>query len=160
MAYVIGTFLVCLIGFLVTLVWFDKYEDDHKVADWKKYTTFVFCVIFGIVGFGYLIATILFVGDYATSNNQKIKAEINRDNLERLLLEDYDPDNLKNALEFNALQKRSAEYNKTAFWYCWDNCYSIDTIAIPRTKYMPSNMVKLDAVIDHLTDKIATEKTK
>ena len=76
----------------------------------------------------------------------------NRDTLVRLLEENYNPDNLKAALDFNATQKRSNAYNQSPLWYCWENCYVLDTIPIPTEKYIPSNYVKLEAVIEQLAN--------
>lgn len=36
-------------------------------------------------------------------------------------------------------------YNETFLWYCWDRCVSVDTIAIPDKKFVPSNHMKLEA---------------
>lgn len=45
-------------------------------------------------------------------------------------------------------------YNSSLMWYCWENCYVLDTIQIPTEKYIPSNYVKLEAVIEQLSKSI------
>lgn len=150
MLYVVGTFVTCLVLFIIGLYLNFKYDRENS---WKEAVGFIMSIVFGIVGFFYMFATVAFLKDYIPRETKQMRAEVNRSSLIRMLDENYDPDNLKNALNFNAEQKRSAKYNESAFWYCWENCYVVDTIPIPKEQYTPSNMVKLDAVIEHLAEK-------
>ena len=64
--------------------------------------------------------------------------------LERLVQEDYNPENLNKALYFNAVQKKSFIYNKSFITRCWSNCYSVDTIYIPVEKFLPNTKHTLE----------------
>lgn len=150
MLYVVGTFVTCLVLFIIGMYLNFKHNSKNNL---KENVGFTMALTFGAVGFFYMITTINFLCDYIPRETKEMRALVQRDNLTRMLAETYNPDNLTNALNFNAEQKRSAMYNKSAFWYCWENCYVVDTIPIPNGQYTPSNMVKLDAVIEHLAEK-------
>lgn len=96
--------------------------------------------------------------DYAVSGSKKQEALGHRGVLARMVEEDYDSKNLENALQFNAEQKLSAHYNSSQWTYCRRKCYSLDTIPIPAHKFIPTDFVKLDAVIKHLTSKEASSE--
>ena len=151
MLFVIGSFVISLIIFL------GLYFKWSRNLDWNADVTFknfCLCVIFVCSALSSLIFTfcvIFFSIAYFTKNIDKVAENTNRDKLIRLLEENYNPDNLKNALDFNAIQKRSEAYNQSPLWYCWENCYVLDTIKIPTEKFVPSNYVKLEAVIEQLT---------
>lgn len=147
--------IIALMTWIVGDVIFDKCKTIHRTAE---YIISIIFSVSGIIAIAFAFSCLLFGIDYVTSSISYTKDTIKRDNLIRLVQEDYDPDNLKEALEFNAIQKQSAEFNKTIMWYCWKNCYVIDTIPIPTEKYFPSSMVKLDAVIEHLAEKAAGNK--
>ena len=106
MLFVVGTFIISLIIFLgVYFKWFrnlDSYADG-------TFKNFCLCVIFVCSAVSSLIFTfcvIFFSIAYFTKNIDKVAENTNRDKLIRLLEENYNPDNLKNALDFNAIQKR------------------------------------------------------
>lgn len=151
MLFVIGTFVIGLIIFLgLYLKWFMNLEDYMSVT-FKEIFLGVIFICSACISFFSLIGTICFSIDYFTKNIHIVTENTNRDKLIRLLEENYNPDNLKAALDFNATQKRSYAYNQSNLWYCWENCYVLDTIPIPTEKYIPSNYVKLEAVIEQLT---------
>lgn len=151
MLFVIGSFVIGLMIFLgLYFKWYRFLESDNAVT----FKNFCLCVIFVCSAVSSLIFTfcvIFFSISYFAKNVDRIADNANRDTLVRLLEENYNPDNLKNALDFNAIQKRSEAYNQSPLWYCWENCYVLDTIPIPTEKYIPSNYVKLEAVIEQLT---------
>ena len=151
MGIVIITFLVSLAVYIGSIFLLNYLIRKCLSDEWKGVTTIAVITVSGFISVISLIAFINFMMDYLPRNVKQTNAQIESQRLERLLVENYDPDNLKNALVFNVLQKQSTEYNRSWLWYCWENCYVVDTIAIPNGKYMPSNMVKLDAVIDRLT---------
>lgn len=151
MLFVIGTFVICLIIFLgIYLKWFMNLDMDMSVTFKEIFLAVVF-ICSACISFFFMIGTLCFTIDYFTKNIDTIAENTNRDKLIRLLEENYNPDNLKAALDFNATQKRSYAYNQSNLWYCWENCYVLDTIPIPTEKYIPSNYVKLEAVIEQLT---------
>lgn len=151
MLFVVGTFIISLIIFLgVYFKWFRNLDSDADVT----FKNFCLCVIFVCSAVSSLIFTfcvIFFSIAYFAKNVDRVADNANRDTLVRLLEENYNPDNLKAALDFNATQKRSNVYNQSLLWYCWENCYVLDTIKIPTEKFVPSNYVKLEAVIEQLT---------
>lgn len=129
-----------------------KWSRDYCSA--KDVVAGVSYIISGIVSIVIIIPLIIGVKALITTNIDREVENVNRDKLVRMLEENYNPDNLKNAIEFNASQKRSEMYNSSLMWYCWENCYVLDTIQIPTEKYIPSNYVKLEAVIEQLSKSI------
>lgn len=87
---------------------------------------------------------LIFKDQYVASKN------INAKVLERLIKEDYNPENLKNALEFNSIQKKSIAYNKSFMTLCLESCYAVDTIPIPEGKFLPNtkHTVEINEILD------------
>lgn len=75
--------------------------------------------------------------------SEKAGAIAERSKLQRLLQENYTPDNLVQALDFNVLQRKSAVANKSWLTYCYYQCFDVDTVAIPDMKYRPSQEIIL-----------------
>ena len=150
MIFVIGSFVISLMIFL------GSYFKWFRTLDWYDVTFKNICLSFifvcsAVSSLIFTFCVIFFSIAYFTKNIDRIADNANRDTLVRLLEENYNPDNLKAALDFNATQKRSNAYNQSPLWYCWGKCYVLDTIQIPTEKYIPSNYVKLEAVIEQLT---------
>lgn len=154
--------LFWIIFFIVTLSLFItlhlkrsvNFDGNRDYCSAKDVVAGVFYIISGIVSIVIIIPLIIGVKALITTNIDREVENVNRDKLVRMLEENYNPDNLKNAIEFNASQKRSEMYNSSLMWYCWENCYVLDTIQIPTEKYIPSNYVKLEAVIEQLSKSI------
>jgi hypothetical protein len=112
----------------------------------------IISISFSFMGLGaYLL-------DYSVRGEHMREAVGHRGVLVRMIEEDYDSKNLENALQFNAEQKLSAFYNSSPWTYCKENCYALDTIPIPTHKFIPTDFVKLDAVIKHIADKEASSE--
>ena len=154
--------LFWIIFFIVTLTlfitlhlkWSVNFDWSRDYCSVKDVVAGVSYIISGIVSIVIIIPLIIGVEALITTNIDREVENINRDKIIRMLEENYNPDNLKNAIEFNASQKRSEMYNSSLVWYCWENCYVLDTIQIPTEKYIPSNYVKLEAVIEQLSKSI------
>ena len=144
------SFLMFLLG--VILVWFSLFLDvkfnKNNSHDWLVgcFTVSVIFLIVTAFSFG------VFVFDYMRTSTLITKELVNREVLVRLLDERYDSDNLKNALKFNAEQKLSSKYNESILWYCWENCYSLDTIEIPSDQYVPQNIIEIKALLKKLEE--------
>ena len=69
----------------------------------------------------------------------------NKATLSRLLKEDYNGDNLANALQFNQKQKMYAYKEHTFMWshFNTEGVY-VDTIAIPTDKFIPKQIINLN----------------
>lgn len=93
---------------------------------------------------------------YLCTYYTKYEETIERGILVRMLEEDYDSKNLEEALQFNADQKMSDLYNSSPWTYCLMKCYSLDTISIPSSKFIPKDSVNLNAVIKAISNKQAS----
>lgn len=152
MLFVVGTFIISLMIFLgLYFKWFRNLDWDANVTFKNNCLIFIF-VCSAVSSLIFTFFVIFFSIAYFAKNVDRMADNANRDTLVRLLEENYNPDNLKAALDFNATQKRSNAYNQSPLWYCWENCYVLDTIPIPTEKYIPSNYVKLEAVIEQLAN--------
>ena len=149
-------FFIVTLSLFITLhlKWCVNFDWSRDYCSVKDVVAGVSYIISGIVSIVIIIPLIVGVKALITTNIDREVENINRDKLVRMLEENYNPDNLKNAIEFNASQKRSEMYNSSLMWYCWENCYVLDTIQIPTEKYIPSNYVKLEAVIEQLSKSI------
>lgn len=69
----------------------------------------------------------------------------NKATLSRLLKEDYNGDNLTNALQFNQKQKMYAYKEHTFMWshFNTEGVY-VDTLAIPTDKFTPKQIINLN----------------
>ena len=149
-------FFIVTLSLFITLhlKWCVNFDWSRDYCSVKDVVAGVSYIISGIVSIVIIIPLIIGVEALITTNIDREVENVNRDKLVRMLEENYNPDNLKNAIEFNASQKRSEMYNSSLMWYCWENCYVLDTIQIPTEKYIPSNYVKLEAVIEQLSKSI------
>ena len=149
-------FFIVTLSLFITLhlKWCVNFDLSRDYCSVKDVVAGVSYIISGIVSIVIIIPLIFGVEALITTNIDREVEKVNRDKLVRMLEENYNPDNLKNAIEFNASQKRSEMYNSSLMWYCWENCYVLDTIQIPTEKYIPSNYVKLEAVIEQLSKSI------
>lgn len=73
----------------------------------------------------------------------KAGAVAERSKLQRLLQENYNSDNLVQALDFNVLQRKAAVANKSWLTYCYYQCFDVDTVPIPDLNYRPSQEIIL-----------------
>ena len=149
-------FFIVTLSLFITLhlKWSVNFDWSRDYCSVKDVVAGVSYIISGIVSIVIIIPLIIAAKALITTNIDREVENINRDKIIRMLEENYNPDNLKNAIEFNASQKRSEMYNSSLMWYCWENCYVLDTIQIPTEKYVPSNYVKLEAVIEQLSKSI------
>jgi hypothetical protein len=125
---------ICIIASIICYKLSDSYCNFTGFLSW----VFSFCA--GIVLFVIIVNTggLIFKDQWVESQN------INAKVLEKLLKEDYNPENLKNALEFNASQKKSVVYNTSFMMLCVESCYAVDTIPIPATKFLPNTKNTID----------------
>lgn len=155
--------LTMIIWFLVSLVvtlfflnviapWV---KSRYSVGGGSYLETFLLGVeVIGIISTAFaFLGLVLYLIDYALSDYKMHKDIGHRGVLVRMIEEDYDSQNLENALLFNAKQKLSAYYNSSPWSYCKVDCYSLDTIPIPSHRYTPTDFVKLDAVLKHTSNK-------
>ena len=149
-------FFIVTLSLFITLhlKWCVNFDWSRDYCSAKDVVAGVSYIISGIVSIVIIIPLIVGVKALITTNIDREVENINRDKIIRMLEENYNPDNLKNAIEFNVSQKRSKMFNSSLMWYCWENCYVLDTIQIPTEKYIPSNYVKLEAVIEQLSKSI------
>ena len=151
MLFVIGSFVFFCISSIVLYFKFLRYVDwDGSINNLKELILLLYSVVSILLMIGFSIPTIIFIAEFLTKDVDKQCEYVNRAKLIRMLEENCNPDNLKNALDFNTEQNISKIYNNSPLWYCWENCYVVDTIPIPNEKYIPSNYVKLEAVIEQL----------
>lgn len=75
------------------------------------------------------------------------KLECSKAKMSRLLNEDYNAENLKNALDFNESQKMCVYKEATFMWsHFGTNGVCVDTIAIPTGKFIPRQIIQLDSL--------------
>lgn len=160
--------LTMLVWFLVSLVvtlpfpLFIVPWAKAKYSQWSRSP--VESTLHGVEIIGGISILLSFMGlgiyliEYAISDCHMRQAMGQRSVLVRMVEEDYDSKNLENALQFNAKQKLSAFYNSSPWSYCKEKCYALDTIPIPAHKFIPTDFVKLDAVIKHIADKEASSE--
>lgn len=74
---------------------------------------------------------------------ERAGAVAERYKLQRLLQENYNSDNLVQALDFNVLQRKAAVANKSWLTYCYYQCFDVDTVPIPDLRYRPSQEIIL-----------------
>jgi hypothetical protein len=116
----------------------------YKLSDtYCNFTRFLSWV-FGVYAF---IALVILIGNSVMliTKDQVMKSEqVDGNVLYRLLQEDYNPENLNKALEFNARQQKAKIYNESFFTLCVEQCYNVDTIVIPLTKFLPNTKNTID----------------
>jgi len=64
--------------------------------------------------------------------------------LSRMLHENYNPENLSAAIDFNNSQKMIRAENQTFYKKYWTSVVSVDTIEIPSDKFTPTQKIVLD----------------
>jgi hypothetical protein len=64
----------------------------------------------------------------------------------RMLQEDYNSQNLSNAIEFNNKQKMIVAENNSFLFKYTTSYYSVDTIQIPEKKFMPTSKVIVEGL--------------
>ena len=134
-----------LVSLVVTIILFSVKTSPQGAKATGASSLFLSFFFLGICSIHYLCT-------YYT----KYEEMIERDILVRMLEEDYDSKNLEKALQFNADQKMSAFYNSSPWTYCIMKCYSLDTISIPSSKFIPKDSVNLNAVIKTIPSKQAS----
>ena len=130
-----------------------------KIDFLNDFLGILFLIIGSLITLFTSILLISMLYDYTIRNYDLANENFKRTKCIRMLNENYNAENLTNALDFNISQKRASNYNKSFLFLCWEHCYSTDTIVIPSTSYLPSNMVKIDAVIDKLNTKLNLPNT-
>lgn len=99
--------------------------------------TFVFSIIFWL----------FFAIEVSSKNVTTKRLECSRDKLSRLLNEDYNSNNLNEALDFNEKQKICSYKEATFMWsHMGTEGVCVDTIAIPTGKFIPRQIIQLDTV--------------
>jgi uncharacterized membrane protein len=89
------------------------------------------------------IALLLIGIDFLSSGVTLQKLENSRSTYTRMLNEDYNADNLNTALAFNNRMKLSNYKNSTFLWKYNDDLVTVDTIVIPKEKFTPKQIIKL-----------------
>ena len=125
---------ICIIASVIC------YKLNETYCNFTGFLSFAFGFCACIVLFVILANTVVLIFKDQWVESQNINAKV----LERLLKEDYNPENLKNALEFNASQKKSVVYNTSFMMLCVESCYAVDTIPIPATKFLPNTKNTID----------------
>lgn len=96
--------------------------------------TFVFSIMFWV----------FFAIEVSSKNVTAKKLECSRDKLSRLLNEDYNADNLNEALDFNEKQKICSYKEATFMWsHMGTEGVCVDTIAIPTGKFIPRQILNI-----------------
>lgn len=99
--------------------------------------TFVFSIMFWV----------FFAIEVSSKNVTAKKLECSRDKLSCLLNEDYNSNNLNEALDFNEKQKICSYREATFMWsHMGTEGVCGDTIAIPTGKFIPRQIIQLDTV--------------
>ena len=97
----------------------------------------------GIIGFILLVANVIVI--LSTCSNLLAKpavyAQLNgtRTTLSRMLTENYNPENLQKALDFNYIQKVTKVENEHLWTRYNTNVVYVDTITIPVSQFMPTD---------------------
>lgn len=75
---------------------------------------------------------------------QKFKNQ--KSSIVRMLQEDYNSTNLSNAIDFNNKQKMIVVENNTFLFKYSTSYFSVDTIQIPETKFMPTSKLIVEGL--------------
>jgi len=120
-----------------------------RVDEWEVLggCSYAFIVFGGIIS---LIAIMFFL----CTGIDKLKAPMKFQSLNnlrgkyaRLLQEDYNANNLSNALDFNERQKNCIYKESNFMWsHFGSNGVCADTIAIPTDKFIPRQIIQLDSI--------------
>lgn len=106
------------------------------------------------VSFVFLCISIcVFLFNVMSVSNSYIKKDLHlqeyknrRYSIVRMLQEDYNSQNLSNAIDFNNKQKMIVVENNTFLFKYSTSYYSVDTIQIPEKKFMPTSKVIVDGL--------------
>jgi hypothetical protein len=105
-------------------------------------------VISGIAAVVFSVTSIVCVLSYVDSCMSKSvyaqEAENQRITLNRMLNENYNPDNLQKALDFNSKQKVIKVENESFWRRYWTSVVYVDTVKIPDERFMPSQKLILN----------------
>lgn len=102
-------------------------------------------IIVGILSLAFsVIFWLFFAIEVASKNVTTKKLECSRDKLSRLLNEDYNSNNLNEALDFNEKQKICSYKEATFMWsHMGTEGVCVDTIAIPTGKFIPRQILNI-----------------
>ncbi|MCK9429077.1 MAG: hypothetical protein M0R17_03580 [Candidatus Omnitrophica bacterium] len=120
----------------------NKNSDYHDAILLVNSLIGVVAAIFVLVWGGIVFSNII------TKNTDYTRATNDKSKIERLLHENYNPDNLTAALDFNNRQKLTKAQNSTIMFKYWDYATYTDTIVIPNSKYLPTSKLNLDVTTD------------
>jgi hypothetical protein len=105
-------------------------------------------IISAIIALGFSITSIVCVFSYVDCYMSKAvytqEAENQRITLNRMINENYNPDNLQKALDFNSKQKIIKIENQSFWRKYWTSVVYVDTVNIPNDKFIPSQKLILN----------------
>lgn len=132
-----GFTMILFFGCLLLSVILHRYAKDHSswdtsLAEFWSICSKVITVFIGL--FIVVLLNLIFFSDRFAA-----MAVLEKNKLERMLVEDYNAENLTKALDFNMEQRKSAINNASWLTYCFTNCYILDTIVVPGTKFVPES---------------------
>ncbi len=133
----LGIIVLFIIVMSIGLIMFFKNESGiiHELGILLIAVGFVFGHVFGSIPMFYEIFT---------SDVQMAKIQNERALIQRTLEENYYPDNLKAALDFNARQKLIKIENENFITKYSTSVVFADTISIPSYKYIPTKKIILE----------------
>lgn len=143
MGIILSLIIITLILSLITFMLFANSEEGWGII----------CAVFATGFFIFSgICTFSMIDGIMSKSVYEQKYENERITLNRMLLENYNPDNLQKALDFNSTQKLIKIENGTFWRKYWTSVVYVDTVNIPNNNFMPSQKVVL-LNIDSTTSK-------
>lgn len=138
----IGLFMIS--SSIVVLKVLGDSVDDWEILGGCSYAFIAFGGIISIIAMAFFLCTGV---DKLTAPMKFQRLNNLRGKYARLLQEDYNADNLSNALDFNERQKNCIYKESNFMWsHVGSNGVCADTIAIPTDKFIPRQIIQLDSI--------------
>lgn len=146
-----GLAILCFVGMILfgLLMWGSKeiFDRFHDIRETIGVVSFVFNLIGVVVCFCVFgVSVISASASYIKKDLDLQKFKNQKSSIVRMLQEDYNSTNLSNAIDFNNKQKMIVVENSTFLFKYSTSYFSVDTIQIPETKFMPTSKLIVEGL--------------
>lgn len=136
--------IVCIVVCVLAVTNTERCKFFMEIVCW---ISIVISVSIGVLS---LIAFVLYMSSVSVNcigkdlDLQEFKNQ--KSSIVRMLQEDYNSTNLSNAIDFNNKQKMIVVENNTFLFKYSTSYFSVDTIQIPETKFMPTSKLIVEGL--------------
>lgn len=135
--------LVVIAFIVISVITFRLYFKSYSQYD---FIWWIVSLFFGAVGAWVFVYICYLFANYIKKDLHLQEYKNQKSSIVRMLQEDYNSQNLSNAINFNNKQKMIVVENKTFLFKYSTSYYSVDTIQIPEKKFMPTSKVIVEGL--------------